>query len=254
MLTTFLLTLLALAPPASSSAPAPAPLVQDKAAKPSDPLDAEFAKLQNEAQEAYYAWAEKKKTDPKAPAWELGMWDKFQALADKGSGRAQLWLATKAQVKTDSKKEATTKKLELFGALIQKHASAEWGEDIVSAIQAQKKWFGMSEMDKLLCQLKSTSTNREVQAAALQALSKVLDGTSASESDKKRGTEYKAELVKDYQGTRVVDRLNAKEFHDTNLVVGKPVPDFTAKDVEGVEFKLSDYKGKVVLLDFWGFW
>lgn len=25
-------------------------------------------------------------------------------------------------------------------------------------------------------------------------------------------------------------------------------------DVDGQQFKLSDYRGKVVLLEFWGFW
>ena len=31
-------------------------------------------------------------------------------------------------------------------------------------------------------------------------------------------------------------------------------PDFDAKTIDGHEFKLSDYRGKVVLLDFYGFW
>jgi peroxiredoxin len=38
------------------------------------------------------------------------------------------------------------------------------------------------------------------------------------------------------------------------LSIGRRAPDFTTKDVDGVEFKLSDYRGKVVVLDFWGFW
>jgi hypothetical protein len=36
--------------------------------------------------------------------------------------------------------------------------------------------------------------------------------------------------------------------------IGKPAPDIKGTDLDGKEFKLSDYKGKVVLLDFWGFW
>lgn len=36
--------------------------------------------------------------------------------------------------------------------------------------------------------------------------------------------------------------------------VGNLAPDFEVKDVEGKSFKLSDYRGKVVLIDFWGFW
>jgi hypothetical protein len=39
-----------------------------------------------------------------------------------------------------------------------------------------------------------------------------------------------------------------------NLAIGAPCPDFTAVDAEGISFKLSDYRGKVVLIDFWGFW
>jgi hypothetical protein len=36
--------------------------------------------------------------------------------------------------------------------------------------------------------------------------------------------------------------------------VGKVTPEIEGEDIEGVKFKLSDYRGKVVLLDFWGHW
>src|SRR5580700_8860946 len=34
----------------------------------------------------------------------------------------------------------------------------------------------------------------------------------------------------------------------------KPAPNFTVKDAQGREVSLSDYKGKVLLLDFWATW
>lgn len=36
--------------------------------------------------------------------------------------------------------------------------------------------------------------------------------------------------------------------------MGSVAPDIAGVDLDGVEFKLSDYEGKVVFLDFWGDW
>lgn len=37
-------------------------------------------------------------------------------------------------------------------------------------------------------------------------------------------------------------------------LVGQEAPEIEGKDLDGVEFKLSDYRGKVVMLDFYGDW
>ncbi len=39
-----------------------------------------------------------------------------------------------------------------------------------------------------------------------------------------------------------------------NVVVGKVAPEIEGPDIDGTDFKLSDYRGKVVMLDFWGDW
>lgn len=48
------------------------------------------------------------------------------------------------------------------------------------------------------------------------------------------------------------------EFNPKGLEVGNEVgqlaPEIEGKDLDGVEFKLSDYRGKVVMLDFYGDW
>jgi hypothetical protein len=36
--------------------------------------------------------------------------------------------------------------------------------------------------------------------------------------------------------------------------VGQIVPEIAGEDIDGIPFKLSDYRGKVVVLDFWGHW
>ncbi len=38
------------------------------------------------------------------------------------------------------------------------------------------------------------------------------------------------------------------------LAMGKPAPNFTALDVHNKQVKLSDYRGKVVIVDFWASW
>lgn len=53
------------------------------------------------------------------------------------------------------------------------------------------------------------------------------------------------------------DRAEAAKrglFELENLQNGMPAPEIVGPDIDGVEFKLSDYRGKVVVLDFWGDW
>lgn len=60
-----------------------------------------------------------------------------------------------------------------------------------------------------------------------------------------------AEITKDED---LVKEAKDALFEIEHLQLGCTVPEIVAKDIDGVEFKLSDYRGKVVLLDFWGFW
>ena len=97
--------------------------------------------------------------------------------------------------------------------------------------------------------------SKDTGASALASvLTRLESNKKPSDADKKRADELRARLMKDFDGTKVVERLKSAEFKLKNLQDGMAAPDFTTKDVEDVEFKLSDYKGKVVLLDFWGFW
>ncbi len=56
------------------------------------------------------------------------------------------------------------------------------------------------------------------------------------------------------EGTELAERIDAPEFAKKHLQVGSMVPDIAGEDLDGVAFKLSDYRGKVVVLDFWGDW
>lgn len=41
---------------------------------------------------------------------------------------------------------------------------------------------------------------------------------------------------------------------DVGFDIGNLAPDIEGEDTDGRPFKLSDYRGKVVVLDFWGHW
>jgi peroxiredoxin len=43
-------------------------------------------------------------------------------------------------------------------------------------------------------------------------------------------------------------------FQLEHLRIGMLAPDIEGEDLDGAAFKLSDYRGKVVVLDFWGNW
>jgi hypothetical protein len=52
-------------------------------------------------------------------------------------------------------------------------------------------------------------------------------------------------------GGTVGEKARAELFQIRHLAVGKAAPDIEGEDQDGKRFKLSDYRGKVVLLDFW---
>ena len=60
--------------------------------------------------------------------------------------------------------------------------------------------------------------------------------------------------VKGNRGGTLAEEAKQQLFELRFLSKGKPAPDIEAEDLDGKEFKLSDYKGKVVLIDFWGNW
>jgi hypothetical protein len=57
--------------------------------------------------------------------------------------------------------------------------------------------------------------------------------------------------VKLADGGTVGAKAEAELFELRNLVIGREAPDIEGVDQDGKPFKLSDYRGKVVLLDFW---
>ncbi|MGO1819198.1 MAG: TlpA family protein disulfide reductase [Senegalia sp. (in: firmicutes)] len=48
--------------------------------------------------------------------------------------------------------------------------------------------------------------------------------------------------------------IEEEDIEEVLLEKGKPAPDFTLKTLNGEDASLSDYKGKIVLINFWATW
>jgi len=113
-----------------------------------------------------------------------------------------------------------------------------------------------TDSERLLRVLYTTGKRDEVRGVACLVLAQVLRG---SPDEKRRPESEKlleeaagkyAEVKTAFDGT--VGRKAKSELFDLRyLSVGKPAPEIKGTDQDGKPFKLSDYKGKVVLLDFW---
>ncbi len=55
-------------------------------------------------------------------------------------------------------------------------------------------------------------------------------------------------------GLLVAHKAGRELFELRNLSIGRVAPELSGEDQDGQKIKLSDYRGKVVLLDFWSFY
>ncbi len=115
--------------------------------------------------------------------------------------------------------------------------------------------------EKLLHAVIQKNPHHTVQAQAYLSLAQLLKARAdASPPGKAARLNHEAEQY----FARVVDRYaDVKEpaetakselFEIRHLSVGKTAPEIKGKDSDAREFKLSDYRGKVVVLDFWAEW
>jgi peroxiredoxin len=69
------------------------------------------------------------------------------------------------------------------------------------------------------------------------------------------GNTYVSTKKADVEKNQIILREHdAKEYKRLELYIGKEFPEFTFSDFEGKKHKFSEYRGKYVLLDIWGFW
>jgi hypothetical protein len=110
-------------------------------------------------------------------------------------------------------------------------------------------------VENLLRKAMEQSPHHAVQGQASYALAQHLMRFRKADEAEKLFEQVVAKYadVKRGQGS-LADAAKADLFELRNLAIGKPAPDIEGEDIDGTKFKLSDYRGKVVVLDFWGHW
>ncbi len=178
---------------------------------------------------------------------------RFEALAQKGNGRALFWTAKNINLKGLGIRESREAGVEAYRGLIAKHMQADWFGTVLGQLPRERKYLGEEELLRVFREVSKLNPSRDVQAQALFMLSLELRRSE----DPKRQTladEALARVVKEFSDTKYANNAENDLFTATRLAVGKEAPDFEGTTIDGYEFKLSDYRGKVVLVDFYGFW
>lgn len=178
---------------------------------------------------------------------------RFEALAALGEGRALVWQLDNIRYIDIAVNARDAKRLEWYGILFDKHAAESWFSEALTQLWSDRKRIETAQLDAWLAATRDANESKEVQAHARYYLA-YEDVHSEDEVLRKRGFAALESLIADLPDAEWTDRARTDLFMLRDRAVGMPAVDFEGKTVDGESFKLSDYRGKVVLLDFWGFW
>ena len=108
-----------------------------------------------------------------------------------------------------------------------------------------------------LRQVIDKTTNRSVKGHAIYALATSMLGRPVAPNEE--AEELLEKIVSDFADVETSRGSLAKLaagplFEMQNLQIGMAAPNISGEDVDGTAFQLADYKGKVIVLDFWGDW
>jgi hypothetical protein len=122
--------------------------------------------------------------------------------------------------------------------------------------------------ERLLRALAERSTDRTLRGMSLVCLGIYFRLQSEKASYQKRsdaaalaeqGEAILEQAARDYAEVKLPnaslgDWAKGELYNSRTLAIGKVAPETEGEDSDGTKFKLSEYRGKVVLLSFWGFW
>lgn len=176
----------------------------------------------------------------------------FAKRAGKSEFAAQAWVWA---YRNSEGQKPDKNKIEALDAMLKNYLGSALMVSIAQGLQYDGYVIGEKKAVDTLETLLAKSPNAEVKATALSSLAGInmpYSGGTPEQAKKARG--YLDRLVKEFPNSKSAARAKGAIFELQNLQIGQTAPDIEATDENGKAFKLSDYRGKVVVLDFWGFW
>ncbi len=109
--------------------------------------------------------------------------------------------------------------------------------------------------DDALSVIADQSPHVQVRAQALYgSANMILFASEVSDQARQEALKIMDQVAALVPGTDLALSAGSTRFARERLQIGMTAPDIAGEDLDGVAFKLSDYRGKVVVLDFWGDW
>jgi hypothetical protein len=183
----------------------------------------------------------------------IAWWGRFEAAAAAGEGRALLWMGENVRDKRVSRDEAVEVKERAYSELGAKHATAPWFGEVLERLPSEKKYLSSGTFTGVYQAAIERSEIADVRASAMLGLGTALYA-SEDEAQRAAGLAWLKRVQEEFPGTPWAAKALGATIRPEDLQPGKLAPDFGAATIDGHAFKLSDYRGKVVMLDFYGFW
>lgn len=119
--------------------------------------------------------------------------------------------------------------------------------------QALKAQVDISSQLKTIPPEREAFVAEQIGAEFIAAMKAVDPKTLASEAE--AALEKTIELAGDQEpSASIAAAAKTQLFALRNLAIGAAAPEIEGKDLDGNDIKLSDFRGRVVVLDFWGHW
>lgn len=242
------------------------PPVVERVVSPVSPLDADYEALQKEYmadREAFLASLKAKQAKGE-DVQQCGysprpFLDRFEALAERGQPDAIAWCIASWLDAPDaawSRWAQNDTYYESFRTLVEKFPDAPATERALRRIQSfcgEKDSFMRTDRALALCEAaRARSSNESVRTTAtFQEVELLIEHKGAE--GKERAKTLLEELARSSPTPGAKEEAESRLKRSARLQVGSPAPDIVGKDIEGAAFKLSDLRGRIVVLDFWSF-